>query len=199
MSWFRKGVDKQNEVKELLFQARAQNCQQLLREATETVKRLPILDPSTTTLLHLPVYDCATDVFELPCAHPDFEDEILHNNYGFNKVEDWLNRCFSEFGDPELHAFVFCGDHFVILFNQTPEPGGEVWRFVRIGENAFHVHSWRSGMNHSAYDVDPPFFVNEIHHDPSIWLRRENEVALRIRANSNYQYEARQCKHRNVT
>jgi len=185
MSWFRKGDNKLKQVAEQFFQARAKKCQQLLQEAIGTVKRLPIVDPSTTPLLNLPVYDCATDFFELPCAHPDFEDKILHNDYGFNEVEDWLHRCFSEFSDPELHAFVFCRDHFVILFNQTAVPGGAVWRFVRIGDNAFHVHYWRAGMNHNAYDVDPPFPVKEIHHYPSIWVRRENDVALRIQSNSN--------------
>jgi hypothetical protein len=195
MGWFNKSDDKQKQFAEQFFRARAEKCRQILRESTASVRRLPVLDAMTTPLLHLPVYDCATDVFELPCAHPEFEDTILFGDYGFEKVEEWLHRCSSENADPELHAFIDCGDHVVILFNQTSEPGGEAWRFVRIGENAFHAHYWRAGMNPGAYNVDPPFFVKEVHRDPSIWVRREKDVALKCQGNPNYQYEARQCKH----
>jgi len=122
MAFFRRGDGRQEQSAEQFFRARAEKCQRLFQEAIEIARRLLIVDASTSPLLHLPVYDCVTDTFELRCAHPDFEDSILYNDYDFSKVEDWLRRCFSEHGDPELHAFVDGGDHIVILFNQTAEP-----------------------------------------------------------------------------
>src|SRR4030067_130631 len=57
------------------------DARQLFRESDDLAAKLagewagraesmPVSDPASSDLLHLPVYDCATDLFELPCTAP---------------------------------------------------------------------------------------------------------------------------------
>jgi hypothetical protein len=169
------------------------------------LERLPVVDVATSPLLHTPIYDCASDEFELPCAHANYEFHSSAVRGGMSigfisaaeartKIED-----LSELSWPAV--VVDGGDHLDLVYAATAnlnESGGKVLRLVRTGADEFHSYGWRSGMNTGAKHDDPPFWVTKIVAQPQLWRDRLRTLQSRWQQNSNYTAALRRCSHRRV-
>lgn len=171
------------------------------RQWLPVIDRLSIVDSASSGLLHLPIYDSASDEFELPCLHHTYE---LHNSsvhggmqFGFvptSEVQQILIN-FSGKSDEGV-AFIDAGDHVYLIYTDSLiEPGSKIYRFVRTGPDEFHVYGWRSGMSRSAGEVDPPYHVRNISSVPEKWLKRMRELCELWALNNNYQSALRRCSH----
>lgn len=192
-----------------------QNIDDRNKEGTETNRRawfpifesLPVLDATTCPYIHLPIYDCSDDLFQLPCAHHTYSSRFFDHGIGFQDgeyIREWLlNFSISTsqgIPDNEGRAFVSGGDHFY-LFESTGsirEPGSKVWRVVRTGKDEYHIWWWRAGIRPSASDLDPPYLINDIVKDPKRWLQRMDYVNQKLRFNSSYLSECKNCEHRDT-
>jgi hypothetical protein len=171
------------------------------RQWLPVIDRLPIVDPASSVLLHSPIYDCASDEFELPCLHHTYEqhDSSVHGGMMFGfvpaaKVKQTLIN-FSEKSDEGV-AFIDAGDHAYLIYTDSLiEPGSKIYRFVRTGPDEFHVYGRRSGMSPSAGKDDPPYHVRDFSGAPNKWIKRMHELRERWALNNNYQSALRRCSH----
>lgn len=171
------------------------------REWLPVIDRLSIVDPVSSEFLHSPIYDCASDEFELPCLHQTYESHYssVHGGmqFGFvpaSEVRQTLIN-FSDKRDDGV-AFIDAGDHAYLIYTDSLiEPGSKIYRFVRTGPDEFHVYGWRSGMRPSAGKDDPPYHVRNVSGAPEKWLKRMRELRERWALNNNYQSALRRCTH----
>ena len=180
-----------------LFQEADELAAKLADEWTARAKEMPIQDPDSSDLLHMPVYDCATDLYELPCAAPrkQLSTPELPDIFRGWADEETRHRTGVMIG-PRAHALIDGRDFVDLLYNQTHEPGACVTRIVRVGEDLWNELGWRSGMRPSAGGLDPQFHVTQIAAKPSLWLAREMATLTRRRAEPDWIRACRLCTHR---
>ncbi len=176
----------------------------LVEQYVERAKALPIVDRSSSLLLHRPIYDCGTDLFEPPCTGRGFD--------GFPAGPCWLSAAdlpaFFKHDAKRVAqtqagvvlqagvAIVRGGDFLdVVEATHAQKPGGLVARLVRVAPDRWHVHRWKAGMVPSAHDADPPFFVAKIAQAPELWLRREQTVRDLWQRNDAWRSAAARCSH----
>src|SRR5262249_16826483 len=139
-------------------------------------------------VVHLPVYDCSSDLFEKPCAHDEYRQgigraaeslvaESLNSvGIGFARARD-VQR-FVPPADDDESALVNCGDHLYVLeiAGKKREPGATCRMIVRSATDKYYTWWWKTGFRPSAYAVDPPFYVKDIWKNPELWLKRVEEL-----------------------
>ena len=179
-----------------------------LERALAAARALKTAPKDSSPLLHRPVYDCASDEFEVPCSYTVFDGMSLNDRgvgwmRSFGEVEKLL-KDFSAWihGDPrtpEGVAFIDGGDHFTVVSSggDPNEPGGVAYRVVKTGESEWFLWKWRTGMRR--VPEDPPFLIHELAKDASRWARREASAPTAQKANSGYEEAARKCKHAAVS
>lgn len=175
-----------------------------LARAVAAARSMKTAPKDSSPLLHRPVYDCASDEFELPCAHSVFDGLSLNDRgvgwmRSFDEVEKMLKE-FSEWihGDPrtpEGIAFINGGDHFVVVSSggDPREPGGVAYRVVKTGESEWFLWKWRTGMR--GVPEDPSFLISDLAKNPALWAGRQAAVLAAYTANEGYKPVARKCRH----
>lgn len=179
-----------------LFRESDELAAKLADEWAGRAKIMPVSDPDSSDLLHLPVYDCATDLFELPCEsrRDELATQGLAGLFRSWADEEARHRTGAVIGR-RAQAVVDGGDFIDLLYAQTLEPGASISRLVRTAEDGWEVVRWRAGMRPSASGVDPLFLVPEIAAEPGLWLERETEIRARRRTNPDWIRTCRLCPH----
>jgi hypothetical protein len=159
------------------------------------IDRLPLIDPEASSLLHTPIYDGASDEFELPCQHQTYE---WHSNavqagmrIGFMSTgqvrETFINL--SDWRDGPV-TVIDGGDHaYLIYAGDFKESGAKVLRFVRTAADEFFAYGWRAGKE------DPPFYVRDFIGAPDRWIARMKAAEQAWRLNTNYPSALGRCGH----
>lgn len=175
-----------------------------LERTVSAARAVKIADKRSTPLLHRPIYDCASDEFQLPCAQAVYDDSGLNDRGVGWLTSDELEKHLEEFSSQaardanggECIVFVDGGDHLVVVVNgggSVNDPGGKAFRYVRTGESEWFVWWWRTGMR--GVPEDPAFLMLELAKHPERWARREDEALAAARKNGEYRPVARLCKH----
>lgn len=154
---------------------------------------LPIVDIAKCKVVHLPVYDCGSDLFERACRHQNYE-------WGYSaeigitdadRVLKMIERAESDDG-----AIVRGGDHvYVLLADSVQQPGAVARIIVRVADDKYFTWWWRTGMRPSAHDADPPFYVKDVRKNPQLWLDRVELLHSLIRSNKKYERYLSSCEH----
>lgn len=186
-------------------QARARFQETIRQRANMLLDQLQIQERDTSPFLHEPVYDCASDEFELPCSHDNFAHSYLGVTGGIGWFADresvtkalegriTVAQCM----DYEYLAVVGNTTYLAAITEMEPgHPGGNVWRLVRTGVNQWYCYSWKAGFRPSAASVDPPFYVKDLLRNPALWDQRERTAGPARRATQHYQSALRTCRHR---
>ena len=165
--------------------------------------RLPIVDAGTSAHIHRPVYDCSSDLFEVPCSRQCYEsrDNDYHwSKYdeGFTQDRDAVEKRVSD------HATVYSGHTgivdggdclIVVVSDSLLQSGGKVWRFVRTGPSEWFGFRWSAGMRPKDKRLDPPFMLEKLYNDPQWWMDRERKMQKAWRQNANYRSASALCTH----
>ena len=197
----------------------------VVKEGVRLAEALPIVDEGTSWLLHEPVYDARTDMFDPPCSAPDFEYSSGRCWTSREALAD-VFRSWAEFEAairlelmrPRTSSVIAASDHIDIVacLDSVNEPGVRVVRLSRVAADRWHTHVWTCGLAPGAGAValgtsdgrmrmefgsdsaqtDPPLRAADIAEDPSLWTRRNAQVRERWPTNGDWRDAAQLCTHR---
>ena len=197
---------------------------ELARQCVDLAEELPVIDEQTSWLLHEPIYDARTDVFDPPCVESGFE---------YSSGRCWiagegLAEVFRRWSEdearfrlgltrPRTTSLIRAADYIDIVwcFYSVNEPGLETLRLCRVGENRWHRHVWSCGRGPGAGPVaigtddgkiqitlasdsgglDPPLLARDVVEDSSLWTQRNAFVRARWSADPNWREAVTRCKH----
>lgn len=155
--------------------------------AIHSFETLPIVDLAKCDVVHLPVYDCGSDLFERPCSHDAYEWG------GYNSVEigftdtGEVRKLLRRADTDDATAVVRAEDHlYILLAGDAGKPGAKARIVVRVKQDEYFTWWWRTGIRPSAYDLDPAFYVRDVRKNPRLWLTRVEQLHRLGRASKIY-------------
>jgi hypothetical protein len=145
--------------------------------AIDAFESLPIVDLAKCRVVHLPVYDCRSDLFERPCRHDGYAWGGYNSvGIGFTDADE-VRKLLRRADNDDAAAVVYGADHlYVLLADNVREPGAKARIIVRVKQDEYFTWWWRTGMHPSAYDLDPPFYVKDVRKNPQLWLTRVEQL-----------------------
>jgi hypothetical protein len=161
--------------------------------AKALLESLPVVDIAQCAVVHVPVYDCGSDLFERACRHQNYRwgyDAEIGCADG-DRMRKLIERAEGEDG-----AIVPAGDYlYVLLADSVQQPGGVARFIVRVQDDEYFTWWWRTGMRPSAQDADPPFYVRDVRKNPQLWLDRVERLHGVILSNEQFKRYRGRCEH----
>ena len=195
---------------------------ELVKEGVRMAYALPIVDRDSSWLLHDPVYDARTDMFDPPCKESGFQfsgscwksPETLPDTFAM-----WAERTASfraGIGRPLVNVIVPAPEHLDIIacLDSVNEPGLRVIRLCRVAEDRWHTNVWScalapgansmvmsAGSMHielssDSSQLDPPLRAQDVAANPSLWTERCARVRERWPRDGNWRDAAALCTHK---
>jgi hypothetical protein len=197
---------------------------ELGRQCVDWAEALPVIDERTSWLLHEPIYDARTDVFDPPCVENGFEYSSGRCWVAGEGLGDVFRRWSGDeaqvrlgLSRPRTTSLIRAADYIdmVWCFYSVNEPGLQALRLCRVDANRWHKHVWQCGMGPSAGTVaigtddgkiqirlasdsgelDPPLLARDVAEDPSLWTQWNALVRARRSADPNWREAVAHCKH----
>ncbi len=196
---------------------------ELVKEGVRMAYALPIVDEGSSWLLHQPIYDARTDMFDPPCKESGFgyssgncwvSPESLPDEF-----QIWADQTASfraGIGRPLVNVIVPAPEHLDIIacLNSVNEPGLRVIRLCRVAEDRWHSNVWSCALAPGANSIvmstgrmhielgadssliDPPLRAQDVAADPSLWTQRNARVRERWPKDGNWRDAASLCTHK---
>jgi hypothetical protein len=178
---------------------------ELARDGVRMAEELLVVSETSSWLLHEPVYNARTDMFDTPCTERDFElpsgkcwetrAELSNTFHWWADQEAPFRLALSR---PRSSVVIQAGEYLDIVkcYQSVNEPGMYVTRVCRTGENRWHTYTWSCGIATHRDGVDLALLAVDVAENPKLWLDRNATLRERWLRNGDWREAARLCRHK---